>query len=184
MKVYTGIGDKGTTNILGASKIPKDDARVDAYGNVDELNTCIGWISTFPLASNYLEQLRQIQHTLFNIGTELASTPKALSSLKFHRVKDEDYKKLEIWIDVQTEQLPALRSFILPGSCAENAACHLGRTVCRRAERSVVHLGHHTEISPALLIYLNRLSDYLFTLARTMTSMAGSSEVEWHGTQD
>jgi cob(I)alamin adenosyltransferase len=174
------LNKKRTTSILGAQKVSKADIRIDAYGCIDELNSSIGWISTFDLAEEFNAQLREIQNTLFNIGSELASTPEALNKIKIQRVSADDVSFLENWIDDQTTRLPELKAFILPGSCPENAACHLGRTVCRRAERAVVKMSLNETVSGQLLIYLNRLSDYLFTLSRTMSVLANQSEIEWH----
>jgi len=180
MKVYTGIGDRGTTSILGETKVPKDDERIEAYGSIDELNSHIGLLTTFPLLSAYMNELRVIQNHLFTIGSELASTPEALPKLKLKRVSENDIKLLEHSIDTQVENLPPLKAFILPGSCTENAACHIARTVCRRAERAVVSQNQQSAVHADILIYINRLSDYLFTLSRTASMLSGNSEIEWH----
>ncbi len=182
MKVYTGIGDRGTTSILGKTKVPKDDERIEAYGSVDELNSHIGLLTTFPLLTAYKSELRVIQNHLFTIGSELASTPEALPKLKLKRVSESDIKQMEQAIDVQVEKLPPLKAFILPGSCAENAACHIARTVCRRAERAIVSQNNQSTVHADILIYVNRLSDYLFTLSRTASMLSGTAEIEWHPT--
>ncbi|MBI1305358.1 MAG: cob(I)yrinic acid a,c-diamide adenosyltransferase [Bacteroidetes bacterium] len=179
MKIYTGIGDEGKTNILGENGVSKSESRIEAYGNVDELNSYIGWISTFETVSEYKPQLREIQNRLFDIGTELAATEDALTKLKFHRIEKSDIEKLELSIDEMTTTLPDLKAFILPGSCAENAACHIARTVCRRAERSIVLHHKHHPVQKELLVFMNRLSDYLFTLARVVSVKKGVSEIEW-----
>ena len=180
MKIYTGIGDQGTTSILGENKVPKDDARIEAYGSVDELNSHIGLLASLPKMATFIEELQTIQNHLFNIGSELASTAKSLPKLKLSRVNNQDIRLIEDSIDRQTEKLPVLKAFILPGSCVENAQCHIARTVCRRAERAVVRHHKLSPVHPDILVYLNRLSDFLFTLSRTMTHDSGKDEIEWH----
>ena len=184
MKVYTGIGDQGTTNILGEKGVSKNDARVNAYGTIDELNSYVGLIGTYQLAHSYEEQLRWIQNHLFTIGSELASTPEALKKLKLKQVGAMDIQTLEQWIDEQTADLSPLQSFVLPGSCRENAVCHVARTVCRRAERLTVHLHTLIPVHPETLIFLNRLSDYFFTLARTMSRLAQQEDIIWKPNKD
>ncbi|MFT4521357.1 MAG: cob(I)alamin adenosyltransferase [Bacteroidia bacterium] len=179
MKVYTKKGDLGTTSLLGSEKVDKDDLRIEAYGTVDELNSVMGWISTFKLNAELHKQVFIIQNTLFNVGSVLAATSKALEKFAMNHVSQTEIHQLESWIDEQTNNLPALKSFILPGGSAENAACHLARTVCRRAERRVVSLQKLTKTYPLEVMYLNRLSDYLFTLARTTSKLTKSKEVIW-----
>lgn len=179
MKVYTGIGDKGTTNILGKNGVPKNDSRIEAYGSIDELNSVVGLLTTYPLIADFVQELRTIQNHLFNIGSELASTPDTLKKLKLNRVGEKEIKDLEASIDEQTNRLSALKSFILPGSCVENAICHIARTVCRRAERAIVSQNNVEEVHNEILVYINRLSDYFFTLSRTMSLKANVQDIEW-----
>jgi cob(I)alamin adenosyltransferase len=183
VKIYTGIGDKGTTSILGATKIPKNDSRIEAYGSIDELNSHVGLLATLDKMKDFATELRIIQNHLFNIGSELAATPEALPKLKLTRVTADDISDLEKSIDIQTVKLPELKSFILPGSCTENANCHIARTVCRRAERAMVNMNQTSAIHPDIMVYINRLSDYLFTLSRSMTQMTGTEEIEWNSTR-
>lgn len=179
MKIYTGIGDHGTTNILGENGVPKDDARIEAYGGIDELNSSIGIIATYPITAKYHGELREIQNKLFTIGSVLASTKEAVLKLKLTHVGLQDIAMLESSIDKQTAELPPLKAFVLPGSCTENAICHLARTICRRAERAVVRHHHHEAVEDDILVYLNRLSDYLFTLSRTISLLKEVQDVEW-----
>jgi cob(I)alamin adenosyltransferase len=180
--IYTRHGDKGETALYtpkgAARRVPKDDPRVDAYGTVDELNALIGLLRSM-LQGAYPDEaldqeLRGIQERLFHVGYDL-STPIDPAP---QSVTKEDPTQLEAAIDRMTEQLPPLRSFILPSGSRTAAICHLARTVCRRAERRVVALGREVAINPQALTYLNRLSDYLFTLARTL-AQGGEETFQW-----
>ncbi len=180
MKVYTKKGDLGKTSILGQNEVDKDDLRITAYGTVDELNSVIGMVSSSTDTSKQIkDQLTSIQNNLFSLGSELASLPEVFEKLNLDRVDDNDIKDLEHWIDALTEPLPTLKSFVLPGGNQTNAVAHLARTVCRRAERCCVSLNKQIDLRPEVVRYLNRLSDYLFTVARSISHSTGSKEVEW-----
>ncbi len=179
MKVYTKKGDLGKTSILGENDIDKDDLRINAYGTVDELNSFVGQLSCFIDDRILLGELRDIQNVLFCVGSELASTPDVFQKLNLDSVGVEEIDYLEKSIDRQTNELPVLQSFVLPGGSLSNATAHIARTVCRRAERKCVTLSKVIEIRPEIITYLNRLSDYFFTVARTMTVLTNSEEIEW-----
>jgi cob(I)alamin adenosyltransferase len=184
VKVYTKKGDLGKTSILGQQNVDKDDLRIIAYGTVDELNSVIGSLSCQTDNKDIISQLRAIQNTLFTVGSELASTADVFHKLKLQAVSERETLDLEKWIDIQTDLLPDLKSFILPGGTGANATAHIARTVCRRAERNCVTLNKQIELRPDIITYLNRLSDYLFTVARTMTRLAGAEEIEWKPNKD
>lgn len=179
MKVYTKKGDLGKTSILGQQDVDKDDLRINAYGTVDELNSFIGLLSCYTDDKQLIEELRTIQNTLFTVGSELASIPDVFQKLKLQAVSSDDVSELEAWIDRQTASLPELKSFVLPGGAVANSTAHIARAVCRRAERQCVSLGKQVSLRPEIITYLNRLSDYLFTFARTMTKSHGAEEIEW-----
>jgi cob(I)alamin adenosyltransferase len=158
--------------------VPKDHARVAAYGAVDELNAALGVALAHPLDADARAELDHIQGDLFTVGAELA-TPPGRESASLPRVPEAWAGRLETWIDRHEESLPPLRTFILPGGTPAAAALHLARAVCRRAEREVVHLGHAEPVGGPLLRYLNRLSDYLFVLARAVNTRAGVADTPW-----
>lgn len=178
--LYTRSGDAGTTALFGGGRVPKDSLRVEAYGCVDELNSTLGVAVTAIQQVDLREAVTTIQNELFNIGSELASeTGKA--SEAGHMFTDEATKvaQLEGLIDEYDGKVEPLRTFILPGGSPGAAMLHLGRTVCRRAERAVVRLAHEEPVNPAVVTYLNRLSDLLFVLARYANKADGAEEVEW-----
>ncbi len=181
MKVYTKKGDSGKTSILGASNLDKDDLRIQAYGTVDELNSFVGELNALVSDLAYTGELTTIQNTLFCLGSELASTAEAFGKLKMERIEPDDISMIESWIDKQTDQLPALSAFVLPGGSRENAIAHQCRTICRRAERNCVTLSKEIDVRPEVIQYLNRLSDYFFTLARTLTQERKAVEITWKG---
>ena len=182
MKIYTRTGDAGETALFGGGRVPKDHPRVAAYGTVDELNACVGVALAAIADARTRERLNRIQHDLFALGSLLAVAPpaegrprpKGLPPMPLERVQE-----MERWMDEADEELPPLRAFILPGGAPGAAALHLARTVCRRAERAVVHLAALEEVETGVVVYLNRLSDLLFTLARLENRRAGMSDVEW-----
>lgn len=180
-KIYTKTGDTGETGLVGGYRVAKDSARVHAYGEIDELNSVLGLARTEAerLQSSLLAaQLAQLQNELFDLGSELA-TPTGGEWEGMKKVSLSDVERLEKWIDSQIEGLPELRSFVLPGGSALNGYLHLARTICRRAERSCISLGRTEPVSQTALIYLNRLSDYLFAAARRASADAGVSEYLW-----
>ena len=176
MKIYTKTGDAGETGLFGGGRVPKDDPRVQAYGDVDELSAALGFGAALEPANFELEVLHTIQRDLFSIGAELATpNPAKLPAA----VTADQVSALERVIDRHEATLPPLKNFILPGGTPKAAAFHLARTTCRRAERSVVTLSHEQQLNPLIIQYLNRLSDLLFVLARAVNKQAGRSDIVW-----
>lgn len=181
MKIYTKTGDDGQTGLFGGGRVSKDDPRVEAYGDVDELNAVIGTARSVESMPRIDEVLVPIQRDLFSIGA-LLSTPdleKMHDHLTKAQIDDTRIADLEHAIDDCDKELEPLRAFIVPGGSPKAAALHVARTVCRRAERRVISLQRDVEIPPIVVIYLNRLSDLLFTLARVANSRSGAGEVTW-----
>jgi cob(I)alamin adenosyltransferase len=181
MKIYTRSGDEGNTGLFGGGRVLKDDPRVEAYGDVDELNAVIGAARAVEVMPRIDEVLVTIQRDLFSIGALLATPDrdKMEQHLTKARIDDDRIRQLEHAIDECDRELEPLKSFIIPGGSEKAAALHVARTVCRRAERRVIHLQRDVEIPPLVVIYLNRLSDVLFTLARLANHRAGAGEVTW-----
>lgn len=181
MKIYTRTGDSGDTGLFGGGRVPKDDPRVEAYGDVDELNAVIGMARSAESMPRVDEVLVPIQRDLFSIGALLATpdVEKMQSHLAKARIGDERIAELEHAIDACDQELEPLKAFILPGGTQKAAALHVARTVCRRAERRVIHLQREVELPQIVVVYLNRLSDLLFTLARLANVRAGAGEVTW-----
>jgi cob(I)alamin adenosyltransferase len=181
MKIYTKTGDSGDTGLFGGGRVPKDDPRVAAYGDVDELNAVIGMARAVEMMPRIDEVLVPVQRDLFAIGALLATPDrdKMAQHLDKARITAQRIAELEQAIDDAETELEPLRAFILPGGTPKAAALHVARTVCRRAERSVVRLQHSVELPALAVIYLNRLSDLLFTLARLANTRAGAGEVTW-----
>ena len=178
MKIYTKTGDDGTTGLFGGSRVKKASARVDAYGTVDETNATIGVARATTLESLSEEIVAHVQTDLFTLGAELACAPGKEASLKMDLIGEADIARLERAIDASEASLPALRNFVLPGGSAQSAALHLARCTCRRAERAVLAL----DDAPArgeVVIYLNRLSDLLFSLARRANLVAKVEDIPW-----
>ncbi len=181
MKIYTKTGDAGSTGLFGGGRVSKDDARVEAYGDVDELNACIGMARSVEMMPRIDEVLVPIQRDLFAIGALLATPDreKMAQHLAKARIDEGRISQLEHAIDDAEGELEPLTAFIIPGGTPKSAALHVARTVCRRAERRVVSLQREVELPPLAIIYLNRLSDLLFTLARLANRRAGAGEVTW-----
>ena len=181
MKIYTRTGDSGDTGLFGGGRVAKDDQRVEAYGDVDELNAVLGMARAIEVMPRIDEVLVPVQRDLFAIGALLATPDrdKMAQHLEKARIDEERITQLEHLIDDAESELEPLRSFILPGGSPKAAALHVARTVCRRAERRVVTLQRTVEIPSLVVIYLNRLSDLLFTLARLANHRAGAGEVMW-----
>ncbi len=185
MKIYTKAGDAGETGLFGGARVPKDDARVEAYGTVDELNCALGAArAALPPDSPLDELLARLQSELFDLGAELATPPARLDTrlgAKVPLATDERVAALEAEIDRMEEELAPLKTFILPGGTSVAAALHMARAVCRRAERRTVTLAHldSAAVRPEALRYLNRLSDLLFVLARYANHTAGLPDVPW-----
>jgi cob(I)alamin adenosyltransferase len=183
MKIYTRKGDKGETSLFGGRRVGKDELRVEAYGSVDELNSVLG-LAAARLPKEMEEwrgSLSAVQSDLFTLGAILA-TPKVGAAKPEHipELAEVRVEALEDWIDRLDEELTPLRAFVLPGGSDSAAALHLARSVCRRAERRVVALTKQEEVEPVVIKYLNRLSDFLFTLARAANARQGVSDVEWN----
>lgn len=181
MKIYTKTGDGGDTALFGGGRVPKDHTRVEAYGDVDELNAVLGMARAVETMPRIDEVLVPVQRDLFGIGALLATPDleKMHRHLEKARIDADRIRELEHAIDEADRELEPLRSFILPGGSPKAASLHLARTVCRRAERRVVHLARETEIPELVIVYLNRLSDLLFMLARVANRRAGAGEVTW-----
>jgi len=179
MKIYTKTGDKGDTSLLGGQRVPKDTLRVEAYGTVDELNSVLGIVRTENSDSQVDKILNQIQNELFELGADLAN-PRPSTRERVRRFEPNDAQPLEKLIDTLEAQLKPLTHFILPGGSPVAARLHFARTVCRRAERAVVRLSRNEDIGEGITIYLNRLSDLLFVLARYANHVANVSETKWN----
>jgi len=179
MKIYTKTGDLGETGLFAGPRVRKDNPRIDAYGTVDELNAILGLARCQKLPPEIDALIAGIQHTLFDLGAELATPDPA--SCGTDLISTGQIEALEAAIDKYDATLPPLRTFILPGGVPGAAWLHLARTVCRRAERHVVTLGHEkdSKLSPHVLIYLNRLGDLLFVLARAVNHVAGHADIQW-----
>lgn len=179
MKIYTKTGDRGQTGLFGGGRVDKDDARVAAYGTVDETNSVIGVARAAGLCEPVDAVLERVQNDLFVVGAELATLEGNHEKLKMRLVGDEDVARLERAIDEAETTLSPLKSFVLPGGTPGAAHLHLARTVCRRAERQVIAAGKTEPIRGSVVVYLNRLSDLLFVLARRENHAAGVSDVPW-----
>ena len=181
MKIYTKTGDAGDTGLFGGGRVPKDDPRVEAYGDVDELNAVLGMARAVELMPRIDEVLVPLQRDLFAIGALLATPDrdKMAQHLEKARIDERRIAALEQAIDDAESELEPLRAFVLPGGTPKGAALHVARTVCRRAERRIVRLQHDVEVPAIVVIYMNRLSDLLFTLARLANKRSGAGEVTW-----
>jgi cob(I)alamin adenosyltransferase len=180
MKIYTRTGDDGTTGLFGGGRRSKADARVEAYGTVDEANASIGVARAAALPPEVDAVLADVQRDLFTIGAELACVPGSEAKLKMTLIDEADAQRLERAIDDAEEGLTPLRSFVLPGGSQGAAALHVARCVSRRAERRVIVLAADGSVRHEIIVYLNRLSDLLFTLARRTNHVAGVPDVPWH----
>jgi len=183
MKIYTKTGDKGKTSLLGGSRVAKYHLRIEAYGTVDELNSQIGVLRSHEIDSETKSVLVSIQTMLFTSGSQLASEP-GKSKIKIPKLKDAAVTFLEDQIDKMEEGLPPMRNFVLPGGHPAVAAAHVARTVCRRAERIVLHLKDESEVPDPIPIFLNRLSDFLFVLSRKLSQDLGAEEIPWIAEKD
>ena len=178
MKIYTKTGDKGYTSLIGGTRVPKHHLRIESYGTVDELNSYIGLIRDQDISVYDKDLLKQIQDRLFTIGSSLAADPEK-SRMVIPDLHPSDIELLEKEMDRMNETLPELRHFILPGGSNAISYCHIARCVCRRAERLSVHLAEESTVDGKVNIYLNRLSDYLFTLARMIGHQNKVPENQW-----
>lgn len=179
MKIYTRKGDEGKTSLIGGKRVDKNDVRIESYGTVDELNSWIGLMRDLTTEDQETyNQLLEIQDRLFTIGSLLAQSPDG-SKMELPQIKDSDIVFLEEAIDKMNENLPEMRSFVLPGGHTTVSNCHITRCVCRRAERLVVALHEEKEEYKKSMKYLNRLSDYLFVLSRKLTLDLDAKEIPW-----
>jgi len=181
MKIYTRTGDEGETGLFGGGRVPKDHPRVAAYGDVDELSSTIGVARATDPVGFFDPLLESVQRDLFAIGGQLATpdpakVAKALEKADLSEARVAEFERV---MDAADHELPPLRAFVLPAGTAKAAALHLARTVCRRAERSVVRLARESDVPPLFVVYLNRLSDLLFTLARLANHQAGVGDATW-----
>jgi cob(I)alamin adenosyltransferase len=181
MKIYTKTGDAGETGLFGGRRVSKSDPRVEAYGDVDEVNAHLGWAGTLLTHLPLQETIRRIQSDLFTLGADLATAPEvpAAAASKTVKLGEADVRRLEAMIDGWDMDLKPLKNFILPGGCPGAAALQVCRAVCRRAERSVVRLAAGETVHSGAIVYLNRLSDLLFVLARWVNSQEGIEEPLW-----
>ncbi|MDO3626191.1 cob(I)yrinic acid a,c-diamide adenosyltransferase [Mucilaginibacter sp. BT774] len=178
MKIYTKTGDKGYTSLIGGTRVPKHHLRIESYGTVDELNSYIGLIRDQDIDAHDKQVLKEIQDRLFTIGSSLASDPER-SKMIIPDLHTSDIELLEKEMDAMNEKLPELRHFILPGGNNAISFCHIARCVCRRAERLSVNLSAESTVEEKVNIYLNRLSDYLFVLARKIGNEQNIPENQW-----
>lgn len=175
MPIYTRTGDSGTTSLFGGKRVLKSEERVEVYGSIDELNSWVGYISSYISAKSSRLLLRNIQNDLFTIGSTLAGWKGSLQALE-GRVK-----KMEKEIDMMDASLPSITNFILPGGSPLGAQIHIVRAVCRRVERQLVSLSQHQHVDPVIIKYINRLSDLFFVLARFINKDANVTEITWSG---
>ncbi len=180
MKIYTKAGDQGKTSLIGGTRVPKSHIRIESYGTVDELNSFIGLLSDLVEDSKIKTDLKEIQDRLFTVGSSLACDPEKESALRIPDLKEEDITGLELSMDKMNEVLAPMKSFIIPGGHQAISTAHIARCVCRRAERLCVHMQEEDLFVETLVIkYLNRLSDYLFTLARYIGHLNGVEDIPW-----
>ena len=180
IKIYTKTGDKGTTSLIGGTKVPKNDIRIETYGTVDELNSWIGLINDQLNDPVFKNELKEVQDRLFTIGSSLATDAEKAPKMKLPDLNSSDIEFLEKRIDAMTAELPTMKNFILPGGHVTVSSIHITRCVCRRAERLAVNMQQHELfVDEKLIQYLNRLSDYLFTLARYAAQKLGAEEIPW-----
>lgn len=178
IKIYTKTGDQGETSLLGGTRLPKHHIRIEAYGNVDELNSWIGLLRDCLTKESDKLFLIEIQDRLFTLGSQLAADPEK-NKMKLPELIEQDVTTLEMAIDKMDETLPPMKNFILPGGHVTVSNCHIARCVCRRTERSVLKLAENEKVEEINYRYLNRLSDYLFMLGRNLSMELGAQEITW-----
>lgn len=178
MKIYTKTGDRGETSLFGGQRVSKDHLRIASYGTVDELNSILGLAASFLQEGDLKSLIYQLQNELFNVGADLA-TPYEKTSGEIIRIKQADIQRVEELIDKWDDKVSPLKNFVLPGGSTASSYLHFARTVCRRAEREVVKLAREVVIGNEVVIYLNRLSDLLFVLARYANVESGTKDVDW-----
>lgn len=178
MKIYTKTGDKGQTSLLGGTRVSKHHIRIEAYGTVDELNSHIGFLRDQKINDEHVKVLLEIQDRLFTIGSILACDPEK-RNIKIPQLIESDITYLENEIDKMDEVLPSMKYFVLPGGHQAVSVSHICRCVCRRAERAIIHLSESGPVDEIVIKYMNRLSDYLFTLSRKLAHEFNVSETPW-----
>lgn len=183
-KIYTKTGDKGQTSLIGGTRVPKHHIRIEAYGTVDELNSFIGLIRDSDIPMHYKNIILEIQDRLFTAESLLALDANTDTNIELPQISDEDIEFLEKEIDSMNESLPVLNSFILPGGHIVVSYCHVARCVCRRAERIIIRLSEENKVDDVIIRYFNRLSDYLFVLARKMSQVFNVPETPWIARKD
>ena len=185
MKIYTKTGDQGTTALFGGTRVPKHHIRIESYGTVDELNAFLGLLRDQDMGAHYKDLLLEIQERLFTLGAMLATDPQKATlksgkeRLDIPKIVEDDITLLESEIDAMNELLRPMTHFILPGGHPTVSYCHVARTICRRAERMTTYLDESEPVDPHILAYLNRLSDYLFVLARKLSHDLHVEEIKW-----
>lgn len=179
VKIYTKKGDDGTTGLLGGTRVAKHHARIEAYGNVDELNSWIGLLRDELNDTPHAALLLEVQDRLFTLGSHLALDPAHVGKMTLPELRENDLVRLENAIDTMDSKLPPMRNFVLPGGHPVVSHCHIARCVCRRSERSVTFLTEQSEVPGVILQYLNRLSDYLFVLSRMVSVEKNAPEMPW-----
>lgn len=179
MKIYTKTGDRATTSLFTGKRVPKHHIRIESYGTVDELNSFLGLVRDLTADSEIKSLLAQIQNKLFTVGAILATEPSKDNRLKIPRIQDADIHLLEKAMDLMNTELPEMTHFILPGGHPTVSYCHIARTVCRRAERMISYLNEEEPVPEGVLKYINRLSDYIFVLARKLSNDLQAEEVKW-----
>lgn len=177
-KIYTKTGDRGSTSLIGGTRVPKHHIRIESYGTVDELNSYIGLLNDQEIDMEVKRFLLEVQDRLFTIGSSLASDPEK-TKMTIPDLLETDVQALETRIDDMTNVLPVMKSFIVPGGHTIVSYCHIARCVCRRAERHITQLTENEKVDELVLIYLNRLSDYLFVLARKLAQDLKVKEIPW-----
>ena len=178
--IYTRTGDRGTTSLVGGTRVPKTHIRLEAYGTIDELDTHLGLLQTY--LGNYDDEKKTIlwvQHKLFSVGAYLATDQETTSLRMESRIYDQDIARLEEEIDKMDASLPSLKSFVIPGGSRESAVCQVCRTICRRAERRILSMSEACEVDGNVVAFINRLSDFLFVLARKLNLLTKTDEIYW-----
>lgn len=176
--LYTGTGDAGMTSLVGGERVRKNSVRLEAYGTIDELSSALGMVASDSLCEDEARgQILNVQNELFNVGCYLATEYQG--EQKCATLTPEKIGELEGWIDALDEQTPKIRAFVLPGGCELSSKAHMARVICRRAERRILALAEETYVDPAVIRYINRLSDYLFIAARYFNFMQGVEEIVW-----
>jgi len=179
LRIYTKTGDKGETSLIGGTRLPKHHIRIEAYGNIDELNSWIGLLRDQAIDGSSIKTLLEVQDRLFTLGSLMASDPGKTSKMKLPEIKEADIVFLEKEIDRMEETLPSMKSFVLAGGHQVVSFCHIARCVCRRAERSVLRVAENEPVEELVYKYLNRLSDYLFVLSRKLAHDLDAPETPW-----